>query len=187
MRIVVRGAGAVVALVVTLVVSGCASSSPQPSPTPSPSVTPLFQSDDEALAAAEEAYAAYQQIEDQVFAEGGRNGERIRTVAQGDALEAALTGFSNFQSEGYRSVGNTKFDSIRLQQYSPRASLSGEIVTVYLCLDFSGTDVLDANDQSVVAIDRPRRQPYQAGFGLSESGSLVLASRLPWGGNQVCD
>jgi hypothetical protein len=186
MRIVVRGAGAVVALVVTLVVSGCASS-PQPSPTPSPSVTPLFQSDDEALAAAQEAYAAYQRVEDEILAEGGVDGTRIEKVAIREALIAAQTGFKDFVENGYRSVGSVSFDSMELQSHDQSTSNNQNVVTAYLCLDFSAQDVLDVSGNSVVRSGRPLRQPFEVSFDFDPTTStLVLSQRDPWAGEQLC-
>ena len=47
------------ALAVVLLLTGCSLASPEVAPTPTPSATPVFASEEEALAAAEEAYAAY--------------------------------------------------------------------------------------------------------------------------------
>jgi hypothetical protein len=43
-------------LLITLVLAGCTQPDPMPTPPPTPSASPVFASDEEALAAAEEAY-----------------------------------------------------------------------------------------------------------------------------------
>jgi hypothetical protein len=187
MRRYARRAVAALAITVALAVTGCVATPGGTKPTPSPSATPLFHSDEEALAAAEEAYAAYQQTEDEIFADGGRNGERIEEVATGEALEAAKTGFSNFIANGYRSVGTTGFDSMKLQQYSDQAPEGSEVVTVYVCLDFSTQDVLDRENNSVVAPNRSLRQPFQVGFVRRSAEGIVMASRAPWTGVDTCE
>ena len=53
--------------------SGCVQTTEKPTPTPTAAATPAFASDEEALAAAEKAYAAYLAVLDDVTADGGRN------------------------------------------------------------------------------------------------------------------
>jgi hypothetical protein len=152
-----------------------------------PSSTPLFASDEEALAAAKEAYAAYQTAEDQILAEGGVDGDRIRPFAVRDALKAATDGFARYQQENYRSVGITAFEILGLQARSLDGGDEQDVVTAYLCLDFSNSDVLDANGHSVVRADRPLRQQFEIAFDKDvESGGLVLSSRDPWAGHDSC-
>jgi hypothetical protein len=187
MRTDVRRAGVAVAIAAALALTACTPPADGHNPSPSPSVTPLFSSDEEALAAAEEAYAAYQRVEDEVFADGGQNGERIKAVATGEALEAAITGFSNFVAKGYRTVGATTFDSARLQQYSGEEFPRDDVITIYVCLDFSTQDVLDKGNKSVVNPNRALRQPFEVSFSRDEAGSILMSSRDPWTGGNTCD
>jgi len=186
MRSKFRPAAVVLVLVAALAATGCA---PEPAAphTPAPTSTPPFASDEEALAAAEEAYAAYQTVEDQVFVEGGEGVDRIRPVAVREALQAALNGFESFQEKGYRATGSTHFDSLKLQQFSANAKNGEDIVSVYMCLDFSSTDVLDQQNVSVVREDSPARQPFLTRFDVNAlNGGLVLSSREPWTDNGQC-
>ena len=186
MRTLLRPAAAVVVLVAALAATAC-TPAPQPPRTPAPSSTPLFASDEEALAAAEEAYAAYQAVEDQIFAEGGVGGERIRPVAVRDALRAATNGFESFLENGYHATGTTGFDSAELQEYEPNTRNGEDIVALYLCLDFTHTDVLDMNGISVVREDRALRQPFEVHFDArSVRRGLVLSSRSPWTDTGQC-
>ncbi len=61
---------ALVALAV-LLLSGCLPPQTTVTPTPEATAAPVFASDEEALAAATAAYAAYLAMSDQIFAEGG--------------------------------------------------------------------------------------------------------------------
>jgi hypothetical protein len=187
MRTDVRRAGVAVAIAAALALTACTPPADGHNPSPSPSVTPLFSSDEEALAAAEEAYAAYQRVEDEVLGSGGKDEGQIETVAVGDALEAALTGFADYRAEGYRSTGSVSFDSMTLQQYSRDSSESNDVVTAYVCLDFTNQDVLGPTGVSVVAINRPLRQGFEVAFDRSPSATtLLLASRDPWEGENKC-
>jgi hypothetical protein len=187
MRRYARRAVAALAITVALAVTGCVATPGGTKPTPSPSATPLFQSDEEALAAAEEAYAAYQQTEDEILASGGASGDRIKNFAVRDALEAARTGFAEYQAKGYRSIGMVSFDSMTLQQYDSESSTTTDVVTAYVCLDFSHQDVLNQSGQSIVVPNRSVRQPFQVTFDLDATApKLLLATRDPWDGDGVC-
>ena len=181
-----RVGAALAVLVAALAVGGCVEDDPDTTPSPDPTSTPLFESDEEALAAAEEAYSRYQAVEDVVFAEGGAGSERIEKVAVRDALEAARLGFAELASNGYRGVGRTKFDSLELQQYSTEIE-SENVVIAYICLDFSESDIVDQTNSSIVSPDRLVRQPYEVSFDMSPSDDgLILAMREPWTGAGTC-
>jgi len=186
MRTTFRAAAAVAVLVVALGAAGCAVAPAAPG-TPAPTSTPLFASDEEALAAAEEAYGAYQIVEDQILAEGGAQGERIRPYAVREALLAANEGFEAYEAKGYRSIGNTAFEFSGLQSTALLGNIQEDVVVAYVCLDFSNLDVVNANGDSVVREGRPLRQEFQVSFDQSSNGeSIVLASRDPWTGHDKC-
>jgi len=186
MRTILRPAAAALVLFAALAATGCTPGPAKPH-TPTPSSTPLFASDEEALAAAEEAYAAYQTTEDQIFAEGGVEGERIRPVAVREARKAAINGFRSFMKNGYRATGLTRFDTFELQEYEPGASDGEDVVSVYMCLDFSQTDVLDSSGRSVVTPGRALRQPFQLRFdNAAGADKIVLSSREPWTDSGQC-
>ena len=186
MRPKFRAAAVALVLVGTLSASGCASEAPAADPTPTPSATPLFASDEEALAAAEEAYAAYLAVTDEIYAEGGAGSDRLASVAAGTLLEADSTGMADVAKLGYRSVGETKFDSFSLQSYSPNAADLKSIVVAYLCQDVSGVDVFDPSGSSVVSDDRPDRTRLEVTFdGLEDSRQLLVSNKVAWS-DQTC-
>jgi len=169
-------------LLVAVMVSGCASP-PVTGPTasPVPTTTPVFASEAEALEAAREAYAAYETLSDEILQSGGEQPERIAAVATGEAYTDALSGYENFRTSGYRLIGSPTATVTSLQTYSPTS------VTAYVCLDVSGTDVVDQTGESIVAPDRPLKQPFVVTFDASENGSIFLASRSAWEGKGICD
>ena len=187
MRSEMRRLGATAAVVAAVLCLGaCAPEDPGPKPSPDPTSTPLFASDEEALAAAEEAYGRYQTVEDEVFAAGGAGSERIEEVAVRDALEAARLGFEEAASQGFRGVGRTKFDSFELQQVAQNADVE-DVVLAYVCLDFSESDILNQQNVSIVNPDRLIRQAFQVSFDYEvDTKVLVLAARDPWTGTDSC-
>jgi len=188
MRSEMRRLGAAAAVVAAVLCLGaCAPEDPGPKPSPDPTSTPLFASDEEALAAAEEAYGRYQAVEAQIFIEGGANGDRIDEVAVRDALLAAREGFADYQTNGFRNVGATEFDVLELQHYSPSPDLTEDVVGLYICLDFSNQDVVNEENISVVRPGRLVRQAFEVSFDVSaDKERLVLSSREPWGSDEIC-
>lgn len=176
--------GAVVAL--TLV--ACVPEDEPVRPDPSPTAEPIFASDEEALAAAEEAYAAYLAVSDQILSEGGANPERLREVATESVYQYELTGFENYQSANKHSVGSTLFDTVSLQSVDLSGySVSGAVI-IYACEDYSQTDVLDAQGISLVAEERKTRWPVTVAFDLTGSSTspLIVSLIEDWTGEDFC-
>ncbi len=148
-------------------------------PVPTPSVTPVFASDEEALAAAEESYKRYLAVSDQIFAEGGANPERLAEVATGTFLDASITGFEKVQANGWRSTGATKADSFELQQVATPGTVE-RLIIAYACTDVSAIDVVDSDGNSVVSSTRPDRTYFEVYFDLHDQ-ELLVGGREVWG------
>lgn len=186
-RFAMRSTPAILAALVTLVaLTGCQPDATPIIPDPVPSSDLLFESEEEALAAAEEAYGAYQDVESLIFVDGGQEPERISPYATGDALELALAGFENFRESGYRAVGASEYALTALQQYSAERGDGKDVVGAYLCLDVEPVDVLDADGNSVVSSTRPGLQSFEVSFDLVED-RLLLSRLEPWTGGDVCE
>ncbi|GAB3607128.1 hypothetical protein GCM10027413_25370 [Conyzicola nivalis] len=169
-------------LVSALAASGCAPEGPKADEKPSPTATPLFASDEEALAAAEEAYAAYVQLTDAILAAGGSGIERLGEVAAGQQLRTDADEIGELATLGYRTVGQTTFSDFALQGYDRDGADGIAVVTAYVCEDVSGVDVLDANGISVVEVSRPDRAKYEVTFDSATpaSSQLLVSLRQPW-------
>ncbi len=174
-----------VAAAAMLVLAGCTQPAPEPTPTPSPTATPVFASDEEALAAAEKAYADYLAMSDLIFGEGGRESERLEAVATDAIVELESEAFAEVERNGWRSEGTTKFDSVTLQA-ATYSDWSATSVTIYACSDVSGLDVIDASGTSIVAADRPVRQPFELTFVGGDEQRLLLDEKELWEGAGVC-
>ena len=130
-----RTAAAATALGLVLVTAGLTSCATpktglQP-PEPNPSATPVYGSEEEALAAAEELYGRYLRIANKIGQGGWRDTSGYAEVARGDALESELSSAGEFLAKGYRQTGEISFDSMSLQQLSDRGP-SHVAITVYL-------------------------------------------------------
>lgn len=150
-----------------------------PAPPATPTAEPVFASDEEALAAAKDAYRKYLAVLDAILAEGGVNGERLLDVASSDVLAQEEPGFRDLQSRHLRGSGSTA-TTVTLQSAD---LMAGEVVA-YACDDISSTDILDADGNSVVGGPRTTRFAYEVAMG---GRPLIVQSRLPWSGSGVCD
>jgi hypothetical protein len=179
-RLAILAASAALALASMV---GCSTAAPPP-PTSSPSTAaPVFASEEEALAAATEAYTAYQAMSSTVAQEGGADPGRMSAFAVGEALEAEIASFESLSKSGLRGTGSLAFDRLTVQS----AELETGGVEAYLCLDVSGTDVIDTSGASTVPPDRPLRLPLQVSFAPGSDGPLLLIERSEsWRGENFC-
>jgi hypothetical protein len=170
----------------TLLLTGCVPSDPVVTPVPVPSATPLFATDADALKAAEDAYAAYLKVSDQILADGGADPGRIDAVATSSVAKEDLITFKKYAAQGLRLQGQITFSKTTLESYSP-APDSTEIVAVYLCIDVAATDVLDSNGRSVVSPGRQLVTAFEIGFDVPKGSSVLKVSRHDaWTGADFC-
>lgn len=169
--------------------AGCIDPGPVKTAVPTPSATPVFASDEEALAAAEAAYAAYLAVSDAILQEGGANPDRIDDVATPSVTAEEKKGFADFAEKGYVSSGTTTFYGMQLESYETDPALLTDVVRVYVCIDSSGVDVRDASGASIVPPDREGLLPFEIGFDRRSDGlgALVVSSKSVWGGAGVCE
>ena len=177
-----------VILALSLALTGCVPDDDPIVVDPEPSASPIFESDEEALAAAEEAYGAYLSISDQVLNDGGAHPERLLALVTEDLYSHLLSGFESVAEKGWHGTGATVFDTSSLQSYFNDALPGEQLITIYACVDLSNVDVLDASGASVVTPDRIDRSPYEVGFTTVDLGdpSLLVATEEPWGGENFC-
>lgn len=162
-----------------LLFSGCGGGAPIPTLPPTPSATPIFASEEEALAAAEEAYAAYLEMSNLIGSEGGVDPERMAPLVTAERLDIELRGFETLRQSGLRLVGHTTFETVDVQ----RVEQVGEDVEVvfYACWDASLSRVMNEVGEDVTPPDRLDRMVLEVVM-VTESGEppLILASDDAW-------
>lgn len=164
--------------IAALVLAGCVPGDPLPTPPPSSGSAPVFATEAEALAAAEEAYGAYLATVDAILADGGQNPERLQPLSSEALYEREARGFADLAAQGWRGIGTRTF-TLSLQLYNDHE------VVVYSCDDVSYTDIVDAAGNSVVATDRQDRYAFEVVVGTQNSDLIVLSKDL-WEGGGVC-
>jgi hypothetical protein len=184
MRTAVAATALGLTLVAAAALAACSPDDPVDLPDPLPSSTPVFASDEEALAAAEELYGEYLAAENQLGAAGWKDTSLVEPFVRGAALEDEVETAEGLSSKGYSQTGLTSFDSLALQQLhddGPGALL----LTVYLCLDFSIADVVDASGASVV--DPARADRLALEIDLDDlDGDLKISRSDAWSGESFC-
>jgi hypothetical protein len=172
-----------VACACLIAVAGCAPTpAPQPTTNP-PTAAPIFESDEEALAAATEAYGNYLRLSNEIAHGGGNDAQRMSEVATGEALQSEVESLEGMRRAGTIGVGEVRFDNLEMQS----ADFAAGLLTAYVCLDVSGTDVVDASGLSVLPDDRVDRLPLEIGFVYeAEMHRLLLERTEVWDGENFC-
>lgn len=174
------------ALLALTMLSGCVPT-PSHTSTPTPKVTPLFATDAEALAAATKAYAAYLKMSDTIAHDGGAHPERIEEFVTEKWSEQETKAFNKLLSMGYRQLGQSKYGRVRLQSRSESDNGRANIA-VYVCVDSSGTRILDSAGTDVTPKDRVTKFTSIVEFQNSakEPRRLILENYEPWSGTSIC-
>jgi hypothetical protein len=148
---------------------------------------PVFATDEEALAAATEAYARYLAVSDAIAEDGGSDAYRIASVVSDEFLDASLEEFSWFLDRRAQMVGGTSFDSVSLQSRTTLPS-GIENATIYVCLDVAGTRLIDDAGVDVTPPDRTLRLPLVVSFEFTSGGSQrsEVSSSVVWNGDNFC-
>jgi hypothetical protein len=170
-----------------ILAAGCAAASPPDPPSATPTPTPVFASDEEALAAAEEAYANYLRVSDEILMDGGADPERIIEFTSAEMANSEIDGYLEAKEQRFHSTGGSTFANLTIQSVSSGFELEGAVMA-YVCSDVSLVDVVNEKGESIVPDSRPDRTPFEITFDLAEPSSkrLVVARAEVWSGGGVC-
>lgn len=177
-----RASLSTIALVCVLAaaLSGCVTEPSKPAEsTAPPTATPIFANDEEALAAAEAAYAAYLAVDAQILADGGRDPERIKEVVTERYAERLLPEYSSLVENSLSIRGETVLDTASLIQQA-----SGS-VQIYGCQDISATVVLTSDGTDATPTGRETRLPLVLSFETID-GDLRIDWSDRWSGDDFC-
>ncbi|MEO6114997.1 MAG: hypothetical protein ABIP33_01325, partial [Pseudolysinimonas sp.] len=134
---------------------------------------------------AEKAYAAYLKVSDQLAQGGWKNVDSIVPYVRGAALSNDLKTAETLSSESLRQIGSSAFDSTKLQSLDDRHD-GKAVVTVYLCLDVSGVDVVAPDGTSIVPSSRQSRVPLEVDVDNLRSNSFKVSRSDAWSGTDFC-
>lgn len=170
-----------------LLLTGCVPAEPVVTPVETGAIQPIFASDDEALAAAVEAYTQYQRVSYEIGASGGADYEQLRPLVTNEWYEVEVEGFERFASDGYRVAGTASVSNFSLQQWweEPRGIAN---VIVYFCDDLTNARIVDLHGVDVTPIDRNDTVPIEVAFVSSATAvnELLVSEVIPWDGIGLC-
>lgn len=146
---------------------GCA-----PGPAPVPTPTPAFASEEEAFAAAEEVYRAYNDALNELDPALPATFEPLYLLASGDLEAADRKNFSVMHAEGHVIRGDARVVSFDGESSSP----SFERVVAVVCLDVSAVEVTDAGGRSLVTPGRPNVYALSVEFVAGDDRNLTMDS-----------
>lgn len=146
---------------------------------------PIFASDEEALAAAVEAYEAYADMSEQIASEGGTDPSRIEQVATADLAPYLIAEFEALRESGLRFVGENRISDAKLADRSETDQFAR--VSAYLCRDVGDVRILDS-DGTDVTPEGDTVTAVLAHFVSSDrnSNALKLEDSEPWDDSSFC-
>ena len=181
-----RVVGVTATLVVGLLLAACSTSGPSLPPAPSPSVTAVFASDEEALAAAKDAFGTYLAMSDKIAADGGKDPQRIAPLVTESQLPDQVASFEYYTTNKFHIAGSSSIASARLQQYADVKSIAQ--LTVYACVDIANVRILDQVGRDVTPAGRQDVVPLQVSFESStgDRSHLLVSKSSRWSGQDFC-
>lgn len=178
--------GVVIAL--SVLFAGCADEAPvRPSFEPEPPRGhATFPSRAAALDAAVTSYRDYLSALDQVASSGGEDATPLAGLVTERFAEELSESAQRLAEQGLRLVGESAFDQARI--HTLWEEKSGVALTLFVCLDASGTRLLNQNGDDVTPADRSERTPTRVTF---RSDPLLPTRLLPdgsdiWPGERTC-
>ncbi|CAN5542827.1 hypothetical protein BH10ACT7_BH10ACT7_12500 [soil metagenome] len=170
---------------VALTLTGCTTPTPKAdTKSRHTEAAPLFATEEEALAAAEEAYGEYVAISELIATEGGVHPERIESYVSSKWLVHEIAAFEDFAAAGKRQVGSARVFSAELQQYVDEGQ--GATIVMYTCADFSDVRFVDSSGVDVTPIERVEVITLVVEFQGATRDDLRISGSEPWTGNSSC-
>ncbi|WP_285364232.1 hypothetical protein [Microbacterium sp. LMC-P-041] len=175
------GARIVAVAVVALGVGALAGCTTEPEPAPTP--TAAFANEEEAFAAAEAVYRAYNEALNELDPALPETFEPLFLLASGGLEAADRENFSVMHAEGHIISGDARVASFEGESSSPPYDL----VIAAICLDVSAVNVMDANGNSLVAPGRPDMYALSVEFVAGDDRPLTMDSSRRVGDEQCTD
>ncbi len=168
-----RSLSVVVVASLALGLTGCVQGAPPSDPSPTPTAAAFFDSDEEALAAAEKAYREYVRVARRLIHDGSVPLADLDEVTTADFREVERRAIELVRADGLRIEGDPVIVWVTLQSYEHDGT-----VVIYLCESVADVSVFDALGQSLVEPDRPSESTLEATLVPVDSTLRVSARKL---------
>lgn len=173
------------AVTLTLALVGCLTTGCQPEPDPSPS-GPVFATEEEAFAAAEETYRAYVDALNQVDLSDPETFEAVYAWTTGDANAQARQTFSQMHADRLVVSGESRPTIVMPRELGGRGLGAVEVA---VCLDVSAVQLVDSGGQSAVDAGRPDVQSMLVSMISSDDSPTgwIISKFAGRSGEPTCD
>lgn len=163
------------ALLTIALTASLAACGPDPTPAPLPELTwdapsPVSETEEEALAAAEEAIRRYLEISDAV--DSPRDLELLRPLSTESWFEFERSSREDLWSRGIHTEGSTSLRFVKLQFFDESE------IAVYVCQETSGTRLIDGSGIDVTGSERSPEALLQINLEMHEGKLLVAGGEL---------
>ena len=171
---------------VLLLLAGCGEPTPTPTPTDAAS-EPVFASEEEALAAAEELFAKYVAASDLMGTSGGNDLSGFEGILTENQLADETDQANDLLAAGKRLVGSNAFFEFRLQQLD-QSDPPHVYLQAYLCADLSNVKYVDAQGVETSPSPDAVHLPIEAIFvdAPDEPTRLLIEDVRSWTGENYC-
>ena len=168
-----------------LLLSGCSPEPRIPAAEPQPTATPLFATDEEALAAATAAYEEYLAVSANVASSESLDTSPLESLTTPSFLDRELEALAEITRQGLRVEGQAFLSASRLQQRYTDAT-QREVVIIYGCLDASDTKAVDLDGNDRTPPDRRVMVDLEIELVENDDRGLVINRSDVWAGESVC-
>ncbi|WP_411556964.1 hypothetical protein [Plantibacter sp. MPB07] len=165
-----------------LALTACTEVEPAPPPSSTP---PVFENEEQALAAVTETVGSFVTVVNTIGAEGGQNPERLDHLLAPDLKEAETAGFVDMAAKGWRTTGEATLRRVELAQWWPRPDAVGVIAVAQACIDYTGVDVLDSGGTSVVNPERDQLRSTELQLTAAD-GDVLISTKKPVPESEIC-
>ena len=167
-----------------LALTGCVEPGPEVTPTASPG-EPVFASEEEALAAAEEVFAQYVEATTLTGSSGGQDLSGFEGILTDRKFDEEAAYAEELAASGQRLVGAYGFFGFELQQADTSEPV---FVQVYVCLDLTDVKYVDAQGNDLSAESPITASPLEVVLvGSPSDPSILLIDQLErWTGEDFC-
>lgn len=165
----------------------CTESARIPPAEPPSAIEPLFASDAEALAAATEAYEQYLAVSNAASATPSEVPTTLKTLVSDDYFAELQDSLESLADKGLRTQGQSQVAGVALQQYVEFHSTA--LIVLYVCLDVSQVEVLDAQGQLVTPADRDSLVDLEVDVVALKQGAdaILITGSEVWSEGSVCE
>lgn len=140
-----------------LALTACTGPEPAPPPTTTP---PVFENEEQALAAGTEAYESYLGVWNRVVADGGVDPARIDEVTTGELRTFENESLSKLQELGWTFSGAASLEVFTISDWYSKADAAGVLIVGSACVDMTGLQATDGAGASIIKPERPAKRTW---------------------------